>query len=227
MEREMTPVAKGALFVFTAGCLSYIFLKVPAAQGFANPDLARLVTMHLPCAYVALVAAVIAAWHGIAYLRKRDLSSDIKSYVGAKIAFLYCFLTTITGSMFARVQWGSYWNWDPRQTAVAVLLLVYAAYFTLRASIEDPERRAALSAVYVLFASILTPMLGYVIPTFFIDQSLHPKFAKFDLSYRMAIYPMAIALTWHLVWMFRLSVRAEKVNQAIAELELTSEGGLA
>jgi len=198
--------------VFTAGCLSYIFLKVPAAQGFANPDLARLVTMHLPCAYVALVAAVIAAWHGIAYLRKRDLSSDIKSYVGAK---------------FARVQWGSYWNWDPRQTAVAVLLLVYAAYFTLRASIEDPERRAALSAVYVLFASILTPMLGYVIPTFFIDQSLHPKFAKFDLSYRMAIYPMAIALTWHLVWMFRLSVRAEKVNQAIAELELTSEGGMA
>ena len=92
----MTPVAKGALFVFTSGCLSYIFLKVPAAQGFANPDLARLVTMHLPCAYVALVAAVIAAWHGIAYLRKRDLSSDIKSYVGAKIAFLYCFLTTIT-----------------------------------------------------------------------------------------------------------------------------------
>jgi hypothetical protein len=48
MEREMTPVAKGALFVFTAGCLSYIFLKLPAAQGFANPDLARLVTMHLP-----------------------------------------------------------------------------------------------------------------------------------------------------------------------------------
>lgn len=226
MERSIQVATKGFMLVFTGGCLAYIFLKLPAAEGFANPELARLVAMHLPCAYVALVAATVAAWHGIAYLRGRRMDSDIKSYIAAQLAFLFCFLTTITGSVFARVQWGSFWNWDPRQTAVAVLLLVYAAYFTLRASIDDPERRAALSAVYVLFSSVLTPMLGYVIPTFFIDQSLHPKFAKFDISYRLAIYPFALALTWFLVWMFRLAVRAEKVNEALSAMDLASEGGL-
>lgn len=211
-----------ARFVLLAGMaamVAYVFLGLPAAQGFPNPELARMIALHLPNAYVALVAACLAGWHGWTYLRRRDPLSDIRSVAAAQLAALFCFLTTATGSLFAKEQWGSYWNWDPRETSVSVLLLVYAAYFVLRSSLEDPEKRASVSAVYVLFASVLTPTLGYVIPTFFIDQSLHPKFAKFDLSYRMAIYPISLLLLGLMLWLYKIAVRYEQVRRTLDSQE--------
>lgn len=211
--------ARFLLLFATGAVLAYVFLALPPAVGFPNPELARLIALHLPNAYVALIAASMAGWHGIQYLRRRDPLSDVRSVVAAQLAAVFCFLTTATGSVFAKVQWGSYWNWDPRETSVSVLLLVYAAYFLLRASFDDPEKRAAVSAVYVLFASVLTPTLGYVIPTFFIDQTLHPKMAKFDLSYRMAIYPTALCLLAVMLWLQRLAVRCETLRLRLSAAE--------
>jgi heme exporter protein C len=213
---------KAALFLWMAVGLCYVFLKLPAAEGFANPELARMVTLHLPCAYVAVILAFVSGWHAIAYLRKREMLSDGKATAAAALAALFCLLTTVTGSFFAKVQWGDYWNWDPRQTSVFLLLLIYAAYFVLRASIEDEEKRAAVSAVYMLFAVVMTPLLGYFIPKA-MPQSLHPKMASFDSHYRIAIYicilPPQLYLT---LWLHGLSVRIEKLRLAAQErLELS------
>ncbi|MFM7322197.1 MAG: cytochrome c biogenesis protein CcsA [Armatimonadota bacterium] len=199
--------------------LAYIFLRLPAGAGFPNPELARMITLHLPNAYIACILAFGAGWYGIRYLRGRNLLDDARSVVAAQLAALYAFLTTATGSVFAKEQWGSYWNWDPRQTCVAALLLVYAAYFLLRASVDDPDKRAAIAAVYVLFASVLTPTLGYVIPRFFIDQSLHPKVASFDKWYRLGIYPTSLGLLMLTLWIQRLAVRGERLRLGIESLE--------
>jgi len=211
--------ARILILLAMGGELAFVFLRLPAGQGFANPELARMIVLHLPCAYVACVFAFGAGWQGIQYLRRRELLADARSVVAAQLAALFAFLTTATGSLFAKEQWGSYWNWDPRQTCVAALLLVYAAYFLLRASVDDPDKRAAISAVYVLFASVLTPTLGYVIPRFFIDQSLHPKVASFDAWYRMGIYPTAIAVLGLSVWIQRLAVRGERIRLRLEALE--------
>lgn len=192
--------------------LVYIFVGLKPAQGFPNPELAPIIALHLPNAFAAMVAAVAAGWYGIQYLRRRDLMMDSRSTVAAQLAALFALMTTTTGSVFAKVQWGAYWNWDPKQTCVAALLLVYAAYFLLRASFDDPEKRAAIAAVYVVFASVLTPTLGYVIPTFFVGQSLHPKKASFDASYRMAIWPTTFALVGMMLWMQGLAVRLERMR---------------
>ncbi len=198
---------------------AYIFLRLPAGAGFPDPELARMITLHLPNAYIACLLAFGAGWYGIRYLRGRRLVDDSRSVVAAQLAALFSFLTTATGSVFAKAQWGSYWNWDPRQTCVAALLLVYSAYFLLRASVDDPDKRAAISGVYILFASVLTPSLGYVIPRFFIDQSLHPKMAQFDAAYRMGIYPTSIALLGLTVWVQRLAVRGERLRLRLESLE--------
>lgn len=198
---------------------AYIFLRLPAGAGFPDPELARMITLHLPNAYIACLLAFGAGWYGIRYLRGRRLVDDSRSVVAAQLAALFSFLTTATGSVFAKAQWGSYWNWDPRQTCVAALLLVYSAYFLLRASVDDPDKRAAISGVYILFASVLTPTLGYVIPRFFIDQSLHPKMAQFDAAYRMGIYPTSIALLGLTVWVQRLAVRGERLRLRLESLE--------
>ena len=75
--------------------------------------------------------------------------------------------------MFAKLTWGAYWNWDPRQTTVFILLLIYGAYLALRAAIEEEERRAPIAAVYALLAFITVPLLIFVIPRMYF--SLHPE----------------------------------------------------
>jgi heme exporter protein C len=176
-----------------------------------------MVTLHLPCAYVAVIAAFISGWHAIVYLRRREIFSDSKSASTASLAALFCLLTTVTGSFFAKVQWGEFWNWDPRQTSVFLLLLIYAAYFVLRASIDDPEKRASVSAVYMLFAVIMTPMLGYFIPRA-MPQSLHPKMASFDSAYRLGIYVCLLPpLLGTMLWLNSLSIRLEKLRLAQEE----------
>jgi heme exporter protein C len=203
---------RAGIFLWMCLGLGYVFLKLPAAKGFADEELARMVALHLPCAYVAVILAFVSGWHAVVYLKKRMPLSDGKAASAAAMAALFCLLTTVTGSFFAKVQWGDYWNWDPRQTSVFLLLLIYAAYFVLRASIEDEEKRGALSAAYLLFAAVMTPLLGYFIPKA-MPQSLHPKMASFDTDYRTAIYlcilPPLLGLA---LWHYGLSVRIEKLR---------------
>ncbi len=69
--------------------------------------------------------------------------------------------------------WGAYWNWDPRESSFLLLIFLYAAYLFLRAAVDDPERRARMSAAYALFAAVLMPFLFFVAPR--VTASLHPQ----------------------------------------------------
>jgi heme exporter protein C len=198
--------------------LGYIFLKLPAARGFANPELARIVALHLPCAYVAMIASWMSGWHGWQYLQKRTLIEDAKSNSSAGLALLFCFLTTATGSIFAHIQWGEFWNWDPRETSVFLLMLIYCAYFVLRGSVEDTEKRASLSAVFAIFIAVMTPLLGYVIPKYL--PSLHPKNAEFSPSYRMAIYIGVLPpLLGMMFWMQSIANKLDRARLALEEVD--------
>jgi heme exporter protein C len=150
------------------------FLWLLPAQQFVNPPLARIVVFHVPCAIVADLASAVAGWYAIAYLRKRSLSDDNKSSVSFGLALLFCLLTTVTGAIFAKVQWGEYWNWDPREKTIFMLLLIYLAYFALRAAFNEPRKRAAVSAAYALFGVAAVPFLTYILPNS-TDLTLHPK----------------------------------------------------
>lgn len=198
--------------------LAYVFLKLPPARFFEDPPLARIVAIHLPCAYVAVISSWISAWYGWKYLQRRDLLDDARSASAAGIALLFCLLTTLTGSIFAHIQWGIFWNWDPRETGVFLLLLIYCAYFVLRASIEDREKCAAISAVFGIFVAVMTPLLGYIIPNYM--QSNHPKNAKFSPSYRMAIYVGILPpLLGMMAWMQNIATRLDRARLALEEVD--------
>ena len=78
----------------------------------------------------------------------------------------------MTGSIWAKMAWGSFWNWDPRETSIFILLLIYAAYFALRSAIEQEERRATLSAVYSILAFVTVPFFIFIVPRIY--EGLHP-----------------------------------------------------
>lgn len=135
-------------------------------------DRARIIFFHVPMSWVAVLAFLMSMWYGIVYLRRRDIHYDIKSSSAAELGFIFCILATVTGSIWARFNWGSFWNWDPRETSIFVLLLIYGAYFSLRSALEIEERRASLSAVYSIIAFVTVPFFIFIMPR--ITFSLHP-----------------------------------------------------
>lgn len=92
---------------------------------------------------------------------------------------MFCLMATVTGSIWAKFNWGSFWNWDPRETSIFILLLVYGAYFALRSALRSDEIRARLSAVYAILAGMVAPFFVFVMPR--IVGGLHPD-AKGDMA---------------------------------------------
>jgi heme exporter protein C len=207
----MAALAKWILGIATAAATAMTFLYLPAAQGFPSPELARIVALHLPNAMAAVIAAIYAGVYAWRFLAKnRDPLDDARSKIAGALAAIFCLLTTVTGMVFAQYQWGAPWNWDPKQTAIFVLLLIYAAYFVLRAGIEDPEKRGTVAAVYMLFAAVMTPLLGYVIPKYL--PSLHPTNTKFDPAYHTVIWFMSACMVGIYAWLQNIAVRYERVR---------------
>ena len=170
------------------------FLWVPPVKTFFSPELARIAVFHIPCSIVGLVATVVGVWFALRYLRLRNLRDDIKSSVSLSLALLLWCLTTVTGAVFAKAEWGAYWSWDIKQISIVMLLLVYLAYFALRAAIDDARKRATVSAAYTLFALVAVPFLTLVLPNS-TPNTLHPKNTVFSAEYWIVLGAFSLGLT--------------------------------
>ena len=160
------------LLPYMAAMIAAAFLWPEPAQGFIGES-SRIVFFHVPCASTATLAFLVAAVYSAISLARRDPRSDDVACAAVRLGLLFAVLTLVTGSIFSRIMWGAYWNWDPRQSSYLLLVFLYGAYLFLRAAVDDPQRRARLSAAYALFAAILMPFLVFVAPR--ITKSLHPQ----------------------------------------------------
>ena len=197
------------------------FLWVPAIPMFVSPALARIAVFHIPCSIVGTVATTVGVWFAIRYLKTRRLEDDIKSSVSLGLALLLWTLTTVTGAIFAKAEWGAYWSWDIKQISIVMLLLIYCAYFALRTAIDDGRRRATVSAVYTLFALVSVPFLTYILPNS-TPNTLHPKNTVFSGEYWIVLSAFSVGLTLVYVWAFRIHVALETVQLRLNALFRTS-----
>jgi heme exporter protein C len=195
--------------------------QAPPATGFGNPDAARIIFFHVPAAITCVVFFVIGAWYAARVLRRKRESDDIKSVAALEMGTLLCVLATVTGSIFAYEQWGSAWNWDPRETTIVAQLLIYAAYFALRGSLSDARRRAVVSAGYAVFAAVTVPFLIFVVPRLPALASLHPadtltSRSGMDATYRIIFW--SATLGYFLLGLLIMRVRV-KAGELISGLE--------
>jgi heme exporter protein C len=170
----MSQIAKLLLGVWMAGVITAMFLLLPQYEGLGNAG--RIIIMHVPTAWVSVLAFAVSAVYSGLYLWRGRPADDDRALAAAESGFLFTILATVTGAIFSQVVWGIYWNWDPRQTSIFVLLLIYAGMFALRAALEDGEKRRQLSAVYSLFAFVTVPFLVFIAPRI-ADSTLHPNCA--------------------------------------------------
>ncbi len=219
-----------------------VWLTVVIIAGFAMPmvpapahwyelpiipaleEKARIIFFHVPMSWTTLVAFFASMGYGIMYLKTKNLDYDLRSVSAAGLGTMFCILATVTGSIWAKFNWGSFWNWDPRETSIFVLLLIYGAYFALRSAIEVDEKRATLSAVYAIIAGVTAPFFIFVMPR--IMTGLHPG-AKGDEggstpvaqlhmppNMRIVFFASIIGFTILYLWMFNMKIRSARLEAA-------------
>lgn len=169
-------------------------------------DAFRIVYYHVPMAWVTVVAYLTSTFFGLRYLRSKRWQDDERAATAAGLGTVFCALATISGSVFAKVAWGAFWNWDPRQVSIAVLLLIYASYFTLRGAVTTDSARGTLSAVYSILGLFAVPFFVFIMPR--MSPSLHP--ARMDMSawpHRAVFWSSFVCFTVLFIWMLQLAIR--------------------
>lgn len=165
----------------------------------------KILNLHVPMAWIAVVAYMMSMIYAIRFLKTNDLKWDIYNASTASLGNLFAILATVTGMLWAKYNWGSYWNWDPRQTSIFILIMIYAAFFALRAAIDNEERRAKLSSVYSIISFVTVPFLVFVLPR--LATGLHPG-SKDDVNAGPLVSAQPGALDTNLIWSFGLSLFA-------------------
>jgi len=208
-------MGKLVLGVAMAAIIWGAFLWARPAENFVGES-SRIVFFHVPQAWVASLAFLVAAVYSALYLRRRRVEDDEAAAAAARLGIVFCILATVTGSIFAKVMWNAYWNWDPRETSIVLLLLVYGAYLGLRGAVEDPEKRASLSAAYALIAFVTVPFLMFAVPRMY--ASLHPDTVinargKVEMSrdIRLVFFSSTAAFTALFFWLYSLDRRVSRM----------------
>jgi heme exporter protein C len=181
-------------------------LTFPLIQGLG--ELGRNMLFHVPMSFVAFIAFLFATIYSIIFIRKKNMEYDFRARAASAIGLLFTILATVTGSIWARFSWGTFWNWDPRETSIFILLLIYVAYFLLRSLLEEgEEKKARIAAVYNIIAFVTVPFLMFVLPR--ITQSLHPgssgtEAPVINLSGKTHTDPILSYVLWTNVVLFTL-----------------------
>ncbi len=212
------------LYFLAVGAMTVWSFFVTPAEGFRNPDLARIVFFHLPCALSSAIFIVLGAGFGIQYLNRKEPIWSVRTEAALEMAFTLGLLTLITGIIFSKVQWGDWWSWDPRQTSYLFVMLIIGAFFAIRAAFPDRERASSAACGYVAAAALPMLFLVFVYPRLKSVTTLHPDVVReggFDTQYRLTFYGLFILIfiaTW---WLYRMRVKA-----GMMEIDLENSDGL-
>jgi len=155
--------------VLFLGALGMVFLYAPLEEVMNYVQ--KIFYFHISNAWVGMLGFIVAAVAGVMYLVKKDMKWDIVELAAVEISLVFFLIAIVSGSIWAKPSWGTYWTWDARLTTAAILEMIYLAYLLLRQGIEDPERRARFSAVYTLIGAVSVPVTFLSIR---IWQTIHP-----------------------------------------------------
>ena len=132
----------------------------------------KIFYFHMPVAIASFLALAFACYYSVRFLSTKHERFDTCAQAAMQIALLFVVMTMITGVLWTRFEWGVWWTWEPRLTTYLILMLIIIAYFVLRASIDEPERRFSFASVIAIIATIDVPICFMV--TRLLPSSVHP-----------------------------------------------------
>ncbi len=135
-------------------------------------DAQRIFYLHVPLAWTAYLAFFVVFVASIAYLKTRSGWWDALARSSAEVGLLFTTLVLITGSLWARPIWGTWWSWDARLTTTLLLWFIYVGYLMLRSSVDDEARAARYSAVLGIIGFVDVPIIHQSVVWW---RTLHPE----------------------------------------------------
>ena len=211
----------------TAVALVLVFFVAREASAAMGGELQRIFYFHVPSAWVAYLAFAIVFIASIAYLRTGARRWDLLAHSSAEIGVLFCSLVLITGPIWARPVWGTWWQWDARLTSTLVLWLTYAGYLLLRGLATDPGRIGRLAAVVGIAGFANVPIVHFSVLWW---RTFHPQgptvanptqASGLGAGELLAFFTALVALTLLYAWLLALRTRLGALEDQVAELEMT------
>ena len=143
------------LTLLACGLWVFVFTPTETEQGFVQ----KIMYIHVPSVIVTYLAFFVTFAFGIAYLWKRLLVFDRIAKVSAEIGLIFCAMVLLSGAIWGRPTWGTYWVWDARLTTTLLLFLIFLGYFLLRLSVQDREKEARFASVLGIIGFLDIPIV--------------------------------------------------------------------
>ena len=209
--------------------LAAIFLYAPAERVQGNVQ--RIFYLHLPLDWLAYLAFLIVFVSSVLYLWKGTPRWDLLARCAAEIGVLFTTLVLVTGSIWARPIWGTWWSWDARLTTTLVLWFIYVGYLILRSYVAEEQRAARYAAVLGILGFVDVPIIHQSVVWW---RTLHPEPVvaapggpNMPVSMLQTLALSLVALTLLFAWILRRRYQIEALRQEVRELRQRQQEALA
>ena len=213
-----------ALTLILLGLGLYLAFFV-APPDYQQGETVRIMFVHVPAAWLAMFGYMLIAAAALGTLIWRHPLADVAAKSAAPIGATFCFIALVTGSLWGKPMWGTYWVWDARLTSMLVLFLLYLGLIALWQAIEEPGRAGRAAAILALVGAINVPIIKFSVDWW---NTLHQPASiirlggpTIDPAMLWPLLVMAIAFTLLFVLLHLIAMRAEIYRRRVRALQLT------
>ncbi|UCG82312.1 MAG: cytochrome c biogenesis protein CcsA [Dehalococcoidia bacterium] len=207
----------GVCFTLMIATISLISVYVPTEEQMGVVQ--RIFYFHVPLAWVAFLAFFVVFIMSLLYIWKGDEKWDFRAYASAEIGVVFTTMVLITGPIWAKSAWGTWWTWDMRLTTTLVLWFIYVAYLMVRSFASDEERGARFAAVVGIIGFIDVPVVALAIV---LSRTQHPSPIVFEgglaSSMLLTLLVSVAAFTVFYVLLLRLRASTRQMTSEIMKL---------
>ena len=181
----------------------------------------RALYFHVPMWFTMIFLLLLSSFNSYRYINTGKNYYDIKSYNYANVAVYFGVLGILTGMIWAKFTWGTFWTNDPKLNGSAIGMLIYLGYFVLRRSLKDESKRGKISSVYNVFAFAMLIPLIFILPR--MADSLHPGnggnpgFNVYDMNsqLRIVFYPAVVGFILLGIWITDLRLKIDELKNKL------------
>ena len=222
VERVAPWLAAAALIALVLGLYLAFFVAPPDYQ---QGETVRIMFVHVPAAWLAMFGYLLIAISALGTLIWRHPLADVAAKAAAPIGATFTFVALVTGSLWGKPLWGTYWVWDARLTSVLVLFLLYLGLIALWQSIEEPGRAGRAAAILALVGAVNLPIIKFSVDWW---NTLHqpasvlrPGGPTIDPSMLAPLFVMAVAFALIFTLLHLIAMRAEILRRRVRALQQT------